>query len=142
MSLIEKEELISSSIIKITNFVASHIDGKVLLMVRDAEVLDKKAEMQGTPISLASESSKGGKSIPAQPIKSDVVVKVESAAEAGPMAGAIVAENAMQAMVEAKAQLDASLAECKKAMEKYEKASRLFDEAMQAKDEGRKRPRV
>jgi hypothetical protein len=72
--MIEQEELVSSSIIKITSFVASHNNGKVLLMVSSVEVLEKKAEIQGKPVSLASEPNKGGKPTSAQPIKSEANV--------------------------------------------------------------------
>ena len=67
-----------------------------------------------------------------------VVINIKSAEEAVP----VEAGNGMQAMIEAKAKLDASLAECEKALEEYKKASRLFDEAVSADNDSRKRRRA
>jgi hypothetical protein len=71
-----------------------------------------------------------------------VVVNVGPVVKAEPVVEPVLAETAMHAMVEAKNQLDASLAECKKAMEKYEKSSLLFDEAMKADNESKKHSRA
>jgi hypothetical protein len=69
---------------------------------------------------------------------------------AGPVAAAVAALGAapvaaitaMQKMQQAKEDLDASVAESKKALEKFEKASRDYDEAVKAVFECRKRPRA
>jgi replication factor A1 len=76
LSLIEQEQLVPSSIVKVIAYVASHNNGKVLLMVSNVEVLERESEIQGTPVSLAPELNKDGKSTSSQPIKA-VDAKVE-----------------------------------------------------------------
>jgi hypothetical protein len=60
LRLSEQEELISSSIIKITSFSASYSNGRAHMTVCRVEVLEKNAEIQGKPISLVLGSNKGG----------------------------------------------------------------------------------
>jgi hypothetical protein len=64
-----------------------------------------------------------------------------AAPAADPVADPDAARNAMRNMLEAQAQLDASVAESKKAFEKFEKASRDFKEAVKALNKSRKRAR-
>jgi hypothetical protein len=60
---------------------------------------------------------------------------------AGPAAASAAAARAMQKMEEAKAKLDVSVAESKKALETYEKASRDYEEAVKVVKDYRKRTR-
>ena len=59
LALIENEELISSSIIKLKNFNATQANGKVLFMITEAEVLEKKAALHGNPVPLGNTSASG-----------------------------------------------------------------------------------
>ena len=54
--MIEKSELVPTSIIKLTNFNAIQNNGKVLLMITQAEILEKNATIQGSPVALSNSS--------------------------------------------------------------------------------------
>jgi replication factor A1 len=71
MELVVKEEMIPTSIIKVTTFNAVQNNGKTLLMITQAEVLEKSASIKGNPVAISNAS---GSSKPS----SAASVKVES----------------------------------------------------------------